>query len=121
MGLKDNKRRHAGVRGGMTVYLFQHLLLAMFEPARSDDDIETEIFTITFFSSFLSIFLADCAPEPWIQIAFVTEPSLEERANAFDVTIEVPSIAGLVLVLELSMPRTRFGDHHEATHHSAFV
>ena len=62
----------------------------MFKPARSDDDIETEIFAIAFFSSFLTIFLADCAPEPWIQIAFVTELSPEERANALDVAIEVP-------------------------------
>ena len=78
----------------------------MLKPARSDDDIETEVFAIAFFSSFLTIFLADCAPEPWIQIALVTEPSPEERANALDVTIEVPSITDVVLVLEPSMPPT---------------
>jgi hypothetical protein len=86
-----DKREHAGVRGGTVSYLFQHLLLAMFKSARSDDDVQTEIFVIiAFFSTSLSLFPVDRASEPWIQIALVTEPSLEERANALNVTIEIP-------------------------------
>lgn len=63
----------------------------MFESARSYDHIKTEIFTLAVFGTSLTIFLADCTFEPWIQIAFVTEPSPEERADALDVTIEVPT------------------------------
>jgi len=90
MGLKNDKQHHAGARGGMTTYLFQHLLLAVFESTRSDDDIKAEIFAIAFFSTFLTLLPVDCATEPWIQIALVTEPPSKECANAFDVTIEVP-------------------------------
>ena len=74
----------------MSACLFQHLLLGMPEPTRSDDDIEAEIFTIALFSTFLTFFPLDRTFEPWIQIAFVTEPSPEECANALDITIEIP-------------------------------
>src|ERR1700742_2866404 len=90
MVLINNNQRHAAVRGGMTAYLFQHLLFAVFEPTRSDNDIKAEIFAISLFSSSLALFPVDRASESWIQIAFITEPSPEERTNALDVTIEVP-------------------------------
>jgi hypothetical protein len=75
----------------MTAYLFQHLLFAMFESTRSNDNIEMEISAITIFSTFLARFPVDCASELWVQIAFVTEPSPEECTDALDVTIEVPA------------------------------
>ena len=89
MVLTNNNQHQAAVRG-MTAYLFQHLLFAMFEPTRSDNDIKAEIFAIAIFSSSLTLFPVDCASEPWIQITFITEPSPEECTNALDVTIEVP-------------------------------
>ena len=88
--LTNNDQRHAGFCGGTTAYLFQHLLFVMFESTGSDDYIETEIFRIAVFSTFRVLFLVDCAFEPWIQIAFVTESSEEERTDTLDVTIEVP-------------------------------
>jgi len=98
----------------MTVYLFQYLLFVMFESTRSDDNIKAETSGITIFSSSLALIPVDCASEPWIQIAFITEPSSEERANALDVTVEVP------------VPRTPFGIWNPRylgrdTYHSAFV
>jgi len=62
----------------------------MFEPTRSDNDIKAEIFAIALFSFSLALFPVDCASEPWIQIALITEPSPEKCTNALDVTIEVP-------------------------------
>ena len=85
-----NKQHHAGVRGGTTAYLFQCLLFLVFKPTRSDDDVQTEIFATAFFSTSLTLFPANRAPESWVQIAFVTESSPKERSDAFDVTIEVP-------------------------------
>ena len=88
--LTNSGQRHAAFRAGMTAYLFQHLLFAMFEPTRSDNDIKTEIFGIAIFSSSLAVFPIERTSEPWIQIAFITKSSPEERTNALDVTIEVP-------------------------------
>ena len=62
----------------------------MFEPTRGDNDIKAEIFAIALFGFSVALFPVDCASEPWIQIAFITEPSPEERTNALDVAIEVP-------------------------------
>ena len=90
MGLANNEQNHAGARGVTIAYLFQHLLLAVFEPTRSNDDIKTKTFIITFFRTFFTLLFGDCTSEPWTQIAFITESPSEERANAFYVTIEVP-------------------------------
>jgi hypothetical protein len=62
----------------------------MFKSARSDDDVQTEIFVAAFFSTVLPFFPVDRASEPWIQIALVTKSSPEERADAFNVPIEIP-------------------------------
>jgi hypothetical protein len=90
MVLTKSDKHHAGLCGEMTAYLFQHLLFTMFESTRGDNDVKVEIFAITIFSTFLTLFLLDCASEPWIQIAVVTKPSPEERTNTLDVAIEVP-------------------------------
>jgi len=62
----------------------------MFKSARSDNDIKTEIFVIAVFSTFFTPFPVDYASEFWVQIALVTEPSPEERADALYVTVEIP-------------------------------
>src|SRR5882757_4969514 len=102
---------------GMIAYLFQQLLLGMFESTRSDDDIETEIFLPTIFSTPLALFPVDGTSEPWIQIAFITEPSLEERANALNVTIEVPTSR---TPFSIWGPSTRKSRPEIATRHAPF-